>query len=305
MKKKDLLDNWLNGELTPEEFEVFRTIPEFSSYLKINTFVKGINLPVHDTKTALQELKEGRDNSEKIKNPKIISLSAIAKIAALLTIMLASYYFISNLDTTQRTEFAEIEHMSLPDNSKVTLNGASEVKFRKNSWDKNRTITLSGEAFFEVAKGSRFTVETRQGSVVVLGTKFNVISRDDLFTVACFEGLVRVTQNDVSIELHPGKTVTLEGDDLEITTVYTTRPAWIYNESSFDDIAITDVITVLEKQYRMTVTTENIDVNLRFTGSFPNDDLEAALQAVTLPLNLNYTLDNKDAVTIFDAIIPE
>lgn len=59
------------------------------------------------------------------------------------------------------------------------------------------------------------------------------------------------------------------------------------------------VLSVLETEYNLDLSTKNIDVNLRFTGGFPNDDLEAALQAVTIPLKLNYSIENKDDVTIF------
>ena len=83
------------------------------------------------------------------------------------------------------------------------------------------------------------------------------------------------------------------------------HPGWIYNESIFDDTGILNVISVLESQYDLNVTTKNIDVNLRFTGGFPNDDLEAALQAITIPLNLNFSIENKDAVTIFGEVISE
>ena len=96
MEKKDLLDGWLNGELTPEEFEVFKTIPEYSSYLKIDAFVKDINLPVYDNDEALQEVKSRTSTMHSVKEPKVFSLSKFAKIAAVLTVLLASYYFISN-----------------------------------------------------------------------------------------------------------------------------------------------------------------------------------------------------------------
>ena len=48
----------------------------------------------------------------------------------------------------------------------------------------HRSLTLSGEAYFDVQKGNKpFTISTNQGQVTVLGTSFNVRSRADGFEI--------------------------------------------------------------------------------------------------------------------------
>jgi ferric-dicitrate binding protein FerR (iron transport regulator) len=301
MEKKDLLDKWLNDELTPEEFEVFRTFPEFSSYQKIDTFVKDIHLPAHDVEAGLTDLKT-RKTIAAGRDSKLIPLHIILRIAAILVLLLVSYMFISNYTINERTGLARTELVTLPDNSVVRINEDSQLRYKRFNWGSDRIVQLDGEAYFEVEKGSTFKVETEQGTITVLGTKFNVISRGKDFVVSCFEGLVRVDYGDVSIELPAGRVTDLSGGDLQLIDIYTAEPGWLYNESKFDDRPIMSVLSVLEDEYDLRLTTENIDVNLRFTGGFPNDDLEAALQAITVPLELNFSIDNKDAVTIYGKI---
>ncbi len=301
MKKKDLLDKWLNDELTPEEFEVFRTLPEFSSYQKIDSFVKSIDLPRPDREITLKELKLKLKDANRARKPKVRSLPFIYKVAAILVLAIASYFFISNLEVSHRTDIAVRLQFELPDRSQVQLNNDSRISYKKFKWNSNRSLALEGEAFFEVEEGETFSVVTDAGIVTVLGTKFNVYSRGDSMSVSCFEGLVRLTKGEVSIELTEGRTAGITNGELELGQTYVSRPGWLYNESAFEDIALRYVIEELEKQYDISIITENIDVNLRFSGSFPNDDLEAALQAVTLPFNLNYRIDNKNVVTISGA----
>lgn len=302
MKKKDLLDKWLNDELTPEEFEVIRTIPEYSSYLKIDTFVKSIELPEIKVEAGLASVKKHLSEQTVSPKPKVISIGILSKIAALLILMIASYYFISNIPTTTTTDLAEKKEIVLPDASKVMLNGNSHLSYKKFNWDTARYLSLEGEAFFEVKNGATFLVQTEVAAISVLGTKFNVVSRADHFAVSCYEGMVRIVQGEVAIDLTAGRTATIINGEVNLENTFISRPVWIYNESSFDDIGLQDVFNELEKHYNVQLSTENIDVNLRFSGSFPNDDLESALKAVTLPFKLNHRIENKDAVTIFGEI---
>ena len=71
----------------------------------------------------------------------------------------------------------------------MKLNELSQLEYNASKWDENRSLELKGEAFFDVEKGKRFDVTTEFGNVSVLGTEFNVLSRDSIFKVSCYEGL--------------------------------------------------------------------------------------------------------------------
>jgi transmembrane sensor len=294
--KQDLLDKWLNGDISPSEMEELKQNPIFLEYLKIDAAVKQIETPSQDVSEGLKALKEKYLPHQK---PGVIKLAPYLKIVAAASIILfIGYYYISSLPENFNTQPAQTQLLKLPDGSGVTLNENSHLSFIKTNWDNNRSITLEGEAYFEVKKGTAFDVLTTNGIVSVLGTKFNIYDRGNSFKVVCFEGLVGVTQSNNYVELSPGDKVYLENGLLVLDKKYTTQPGWITNESSFKNVKILAVLDELKSVYAINVITENIDVDLRYTGSFTNRDLDAALQTITLPLGLNYILENKN-VTIY------
>lgn len=69
--------------------------------------------------------------------------------------------------------------MTLPDGSVVRLNSVSRLSYKPLGWYFSRSAELSGEAFFEVEKGSKFTIYSMLGSTSVLGTSFNNVTARD------------------------------------------------------------------------------------------------------------------------------
>ncbi|MCC6599835.1 MAG: FecR domain-containing protein [Crocinitomicaceae bacterium] len=61
----------------------------------------------------------------------------------------------------------EIKETILPDGSKSVLNASTTIVY-DTDWSEERSVSLEGEAFFEVKKGSTFTVKTKFGSLEVL-----------------------------------------------------------------------------------------------------------------------------------------
>jgi len=66
--------------------------------------------------------------------------------------------------------------LQLPDGTKVWLNAASSLKYPTIFAGKKRVVTLTGEAYFEVAKNKKmpFIVQSRDVETLVLGTHFNI-----------------------------------------------------------------------------------------------------------------------------------
>jgi ferric-dicitrate binding protein FerR (iron transport regulator) len=85
----------------------------------------------------------------------------------------------------------------LPDGSKVWLNAASSLRFPTAFAGKERNVTLSGEAYFEIAhnKSMPFKVRVDELEVEVLGTHFNVMSykNEAMTSTTLLEGAVRVS----------------------------------------------------------------------------------------------------------------
>ncbi|MEM9931461.1 MAG: FecR domain-containing protein, partial [Bacteroidota bacterium] len=108
---------------------------------------------------------------------------------------------------TQMVAVGEKLEEELPDGSVVYANAVTTLSYSPQEWSSARDVQLKGEAFFEVEKGSNFTVNTPQGTVEVLGTSFNVLAREDIFEVICYTGKVRVTAGERTAELSPGQSV--------------------------------------------------------------------------------------------------
>ena len=99
----------------------------------------------------------------------------------------------------------------LPDGSIAQLNGSSTLKYHPYWWNISRNISLEGEAFFEVAKGSKFSVESKNGTTSVLGTSFNIYARSNQYEVVCVTGKVWVENatGEVSTIITPNQKAVL------------------------------------------------------------------------------------------------
>ncbi|KLT64172.1 FecR family protein [Pedobacter sp. BMA] len=100
-------------------------------------------------------------------------------------------------------------HLILTDGSQVWLNASSSITFPTAFTSANRGVTITGEAYFEVAKNKfkPFVVHTDQSVITVLGTHFNVntYSDEDEERTTLLEGAVEIKNHTKTEILHPGE----------------------------------------------------------------------------------------------------
>ncbi len=297
MEKDYLLHKWLNNEATPEELEQLKTDPEYASYVQIAVASSGFELPKMDSEANFEAISNKLQPVHQLHKPNIFSV--VWKVAAVFAVLLAGYYYISTLDTSVKTEIAQTETFSLPDNSEVVLNAGSKITYNKKNWANSRELSLDGEAYFKVTKGNKFSVKTVEGIVSVLGTQFNVSARDGLFAVTCYEGLVSVAFNDTLLKVPAGSKIQVENGKLVINeATKNPSPAWLANESNFENAPLALVLKEVERQYPIKVTLEDVDSEKRFTGSFTHENLDLALKAICEPLQLTYNINKNGVVSI-------
>ncbi|PKP26239.1 MAG: histidine kinase [Bacteroidetes bacterium HGW-Bacteroidetes-2] len=296
---EQLLHKFLNNEITAAEMETLQTTDTYRDYLKIASTTSSMHPPTFNQERVWQKLSEKTK-----KQAKVISLSffrPLIKYAAIFALLLAGYLYVTNLDVSVTSHLAEKKNITLPDNSEVVLNADSKVIYNKNSWNKKRSLSLNGEAFFKVAKGKKFDVVTPQGVVSVMGTQFNVQSRKNHFHISCFEGLVRVNFNNQEIQLPAGNSVLIEnGILIAQQNISTTQPGWMFNESTFENTPLIAVIGELQRQYNIEVVFKISDKNILYTGTFTHTNLDAALKTICEPLKLKYSIDDKRGVIIYE-----
>ncbi|WP_203293668.1 FecR domain-containing protein [Luteirhabdus pelagi] len=299
MDNETLLHKYLNGEASAEEVAQLKADPEYSEYVRIAEVSAGFETPdfhreaVYEKITAAREaqsVKQLPNSKEKTSNRTIWIAIAAAFVA-----LVAGYFYISNQGETFSTDIAQRETIALPDGSEVVLNAASELRYNTKSWSENRTLQLNGEAFFDVEKGSTFTVDTPRGTVEVLGTEFNVFSRDSLFTVQCYEGSVAVTVGSYKTTLSPNQEIRFVKDALlSENSVAGEVPSWMILESTFKNATLGIVLAELQRQYDISVSADKALLTKKLNVSFPHDNLELALLTIVTPLQLTYDLNDKE-----------
>jgi ferric-dicitrate binding protein FerR (iron transport regulator) len=295
MKREDLIQKWLDHELNAEELETFKTLEDHDALVNMDTHLKAFKAPEYPTSEELNTVLKT------IKTPKTTSpnwVRAAIRIAAVVVICFSVYYSLT-LDTTISTLAANKEtNIELPDASTVSLNALSSVTFNKRNWSKKRQVELVGEAFFKVAKGSKFEVKTKTGTVSVLGTQFNIKQRDNYFEVICYEGKVGVTYQDQKTTLLAGDSfLMIDGKLIAKEKEKLATPSWLNNESQFISLPYNIVLAEFERQYNVTIDPTNVDVTQLFTGGFTHNNMDVALKAITLPLHVTYS-KTKNTITL-------
>jgi len=224
-----------------------------------------------------------------------LTFTRIAVAASLLVaILLISYNFLYRSGNVT-VQLARGEHgvVYLPDSSKVTLNAESKLSYNKNRWFFDRSVSLTGEALFEVTKGRRFKVLTTGATTTVLGTVFNVFSRNGMVKVTCFEGKVKVvaTNSKSQTLLTKGMEVKTMGYALDVNKTQTAtveaKPTWTNSEFFFQNAPLSTVIEELERQFNVDIFL-NTDSSRFYTGYFKRTNLDEALDLVCIPLDLEW-----------------
>ncbi|KZS41333.1 hypothetical protein AWE51_21760 [Aquimarina aggregata] len=282
------LAKWLSNDLSPEELEEFRNMPEYDDYKKIITGLEYFKAPSFDLKESLETTVDKLDQPRK---PKVIKLKPfIYAISAAASIVLIIGLFFNTVTYTAAS--GQQLAIVLPDGSNIELNAATTLSHKRFFWMQNREVQLDGEAFFRVTSGSTFTVTTNLGTIEVLGTQFNVKKREKEFRVGCYEGKVRVStiQNKQKI-LQKGQGVVLQDKQLLDERIIDSQPLWKIGESIFNSAPLKEVLDELERQYSITFIRENIDQTKFFTGGFNNKDVNIALESVLIPMGIDYTIN--------------
>lgn len=295
MKEDIKLARWLNDEMDSRELQEFMAQPEFETYRKIKEYSAELTAPDTDIDALYTTVAKNRN-----KKGRVLKLTPwLSKIAAVLIIAIGvTYFFYTTHTTTQIADFGQHSEFFLPDNSSVVMNAGSEAEYKSWNWDNNREIELKGEAYFKVAKGKTFDVVTKNGTVTVVGTQFNVKSRDNRFEVTCFEGKVKVTAQQKTVLLSPGENIIFEGGTLiNIPPGDGTIPGWIGYEAKFYDESLEAIAKEMERQYNVTITVPQVDK--KFTGTLPLNNIDEALQIIETAYtayNIKYLKNGKKII---------
>jgi transmembrane sensor len=156
--------------------------------------------------------------------------------------------------------------LRLPDGTQIWLNAASSITYPTTFTGKDRSVSITGEVYFEVAANAQvpFRVKTGATTIEVLGTHFNVNAYTDEATVntTLLEGSVKVVRGQQSLLLTPGRqaSINAEGVITQPTNVDLDQVmAWKNGKFIFGDKA--DIYTVMRQIARW------YDIEVEYRGA--------------------------------------
>jgi hypothetical protein len=172
----------------------------------------------------------------------------------------------------------------LPDGTKVWLNAASSITYPTAFIGPDRNVTITGEAYFEVAKNPKepFKVKINDGAEIdVLGTHFNVnaYANEASIKTTLLEGSIRVNASKRNQTLIPGQQAQIK--DGNINTIdaadIAQTVAWKDGVFNFDGASLKEVMHQLERWYDIDVVYEK---NIPDIGFFGKISRKASLSSV-------------------------
>jgi len=291
--EQQVLDNWLGENAENEQY--FKSLEKIYSQA---AEIKDEELPSIDVNQEWQRfqtnIQTGRKDAKRM--PEWL------RIAAAIILIPALGYFIWNRGALDKeiNLVAQVrgQQVTLPDNSIITLNKGAEITYPRKFPEGDRTIELSGEAFFEVTRNENkpFIVVLDLSNVEVLGTSFNISANDnnDRIEVVVNTGKVRfsASNGEESVELIKGEKGTFMKNMNMISKVENNDinfMAWKTRKIVFNDVDLAIVIQTVNKLYDSQITfSTDVGNNCKVTVSFDNQSIEAILSVLELTLDLEY-----------------
>lgn len=270
---------------------------------KTNLLISGYHVPQKQAKaTTFEIIRQRIEQGEQIQETAKRHLNIYWAAASIAVIALAATFYFNVFISQAKVVFAErglhVEY-TLPDGSEIKINSDSKISYSASKFGQNRELNLSGEAYFSVKKGAPFVVKTSIGKVEVLGTTFNVFSREKDFHVSCNTGKVRVSVGAQTVTIEPGEKVVWADGVLKKSsfTDEDGKAGWTIGKFRFDNIPLISIFDEIERQFNVKISATGIE-NRYFTGSFSNTKLNEVLETVCLPMNLEYDIKDGNKVNV-------
>ncbi|MVT39765.1 DUF4974 domain-containing protein [Chitinophaga oryziterrae] len=180
--------------------------------------------------------------------------------------------------------------VKLEDGTKVHMNSGSKLLFPFRFSGGKREITISGEAFVEVATNAAlpFIVHTQHTTIQVLGTSFNVNSYDSgKVTVALVQGAVKI--NEVLLKPGYAASVSSKGTDVH-SFDEENELAWRNDQYIFRHSPLKEIMPVLERWYDVQIVFDNpATADKVVTGHIMrSDDITTVLNMLKKICNADY-----------------
>lgn len=199
---------------------------------------------------------------------------------------------------------------TLPDGTKVWLNGNSTLKYPTQFEGSERFVELSGEAYFEVAHNEQmpFIVQAENLLVRALGTEFNLCAYPNEARIEAV-----LTKGKVAIEsevngnrtalttLKPNQMIVYEKESNKIrkeNVAVEKYTAWRDGTIVFKNDQMSDVLLRLGRWYNVEfLVDKNLKCEYSFTGSFQGEELRQILNYIELTTPIQFEIQKSEKST--------
>ena len=199
---------------------------------------------------------------------------------------------------------AEIQEITLPDQSVVTLNRYSTLRFPTRFRGDKREVQLTGEAYFDVEKDKRhpFIVKAEVIDVEVLGTRFNIEAypSDPEIKTTLLEGSVEVSipGENKQLILSPNESAVYDRAKQclahEVNQESDNEITWRNGHFQFDYLPLQEISRQLSHAFNLKIEiTDPALRSFRIRANFSNgESLEEILSLLKGAAHFNYTKTN-------------
>ena len=191
----------------------------------------------------------------------------------------------------------------LPDGSRVWLNSESTLSYNKNFDASTREVSLEGEAYFNISYDPQrpMVVNTKTGSVEVLGTRFNLLAntKKGLWEATLVSGSINVLQTHANklakVSLDPGQKASWNQALKEFVvtptnTLVDTR--WVSNQLVFENETFGSIARDLERIFGVEIIIPTqMAKEYRFTAKFTDESLHEIFNLLRLTAPFNFSVN--------------
>lgn len=211
--------------------------------------------------------------------------------------------------TTVSTNKGQNSKVTLPDGSIVWVSSGTTLSYNTNFGEKERSIKLSGEAFFEIAKNKDkpLVVDCNDLKIRVLGTKFDVSAypEDHSVDVVLESGSVELTSGtnqSLKKQLVPGEMARFDVVRKELVVSREANykfTSWKDGILIFRDDSMGEVLKKLERWYNIDIKVESPNINqLVFNATIVNENVEDIFDLIKFSCGINYRIIRSDNPTV-------
>lgn len=195
--------------------------------------------------------------------------------------------------------------LALPDGTMVWLNTASSISYPTAFTGKERKVTITGEAYFEVAKNAQkpFRVNiNNKAAIEVLGTHFNVNAYEDEpgINTTLLEGSVKVISGQKNVILKPGQQAQISEETIKVNNDpdKLVIMSWKSSRFLFNFTRLDAALRQLSRWYDVEVVYEKEIPAIEFTGEIEKDLNLSQTLFVLDKLGVRFKVDGKKLIVI-------